>query len=230
MASPSRSPDFVHTPIIAAINHLLAEETWARDALALHAGKHAAVDLGRWAFRVRVGRDGLLDPSPVDVTANVTIHINPSDLPLIAANRDRAFSYVRLGGDAEFANTLSQLSKGLRWEAAHDLQRLIGPWAAQRVVQGGAAALASVRTVHRKVAENLAEYLLEEQPVLVRPAQVEAYAADVSRLRDDIERFEKRLARIELQAAARRQPPEPLLPPSAPAGQDEADGPQRDLT
>jgi ubiquinone biosynthesis protein UbiJ len=204
---------------MAAINHILAQEAWARDVLALHAGKEAAVDLGRIALRVRVGRDGLLDASQADTPAQVTIHVKPSDLPLMAANRERAFSYVRVEGDAEFANTLSQLAQGLRWEAAHDLQRVLGPLAAERIVQGAGAAAESLRTAHRKLAENLAEYLLEEQPVLVRPAQVEAYAADVSRLRDDVERFDKRLARLEMQAVATLAAPTPPRPDSA--AQDE---------
>jgi ubiquinone biosynthesis protein UbiJ len=51
-----------------------------------------------------------------DAVPNVTIHVKLADLPLIAQNRERAFSYVRIEGDAEFANTISQLPQGLRWE------------------------------------------------------------------------------------------------------------------
>ncbi|HWJ94079.1 MAG TPA: SCP2 sterol-binding domain-containing protein, partial [Telluria sp.] len=119
--SPQRA---LMTPGVAAINHLLAQEAWARESLALHAGKEACIDTGHLQLRVRVARDGMLETSNADEPANVTIHVKLSDLPLIAQNRDRAFSYVRIEGDAEFANTISQLAKGLRWEAAHDLERL----------------------------------------------------------------------------------------------------------
>ena len=43
---------------------------------------------------------------------------------------------------------------------------------------------------------------LEERPVLVRPAAVHEFAADVVRLRDDVERTAKRIARLEQRLAA----------------------------
>ena len=126
-----------------------------------------------------------------------------SDLPLIAQNRERAFSYVKIEGDAEFANTISQLSKGLRWEAEHDLERLTGPIAASRIVGGARGLFDAARSTHRKLSENLAEYFLDEQPVLVRPAMLEELSGDVNRLRDDVERAAKRLAKLEQKLAPR---------------------------
>ncbi len=193
--------------IIAAINHLLAQEAWARDALALHAGKEACVDASGLALRLRVGRDGMLEASRADTSANVTIRLKLADVPLILQNRERAFSYVKIEGDAEFANTLSQLGKGLRWEAAHDLERLFGPIAARRLADGAGSAFASLRAGQRKAAENLAEFLTEEQALLVCPGQVAGFGAEVVRLRDDVERAAKRLARLEQQLNPAVDPP-----------------------
>jgi ubiquinone biosynthesis protein UbiJ len=183
-------------PAVAAINHLLAQEAWARDALALHAGKEACIDTGHLALRMRVSRDGMLEASNSEDPANVTIHVKLADLPLIAQNRDRAFSYVRIEGDAEFANTISTLSKGLRWDAEHDLERLFGPIGATRLVGGAKNVVAGAAATGRRLAENVAEYLLEENPVLIRPTVVDEFADDVSRLRDDVERLDKRIARL----------------------------------
>jgi ubiquinone biosynthesis protein UbiJ len=127
----------------------------------------------------------------------VTIHVKASDLPLILQNRDRAFSYVRIEGDAEFANTISQLSKGLRWDAEHDLERFLGPIAANRLAGGARAAVSHATGAGRRLAENVAEFLLEERRVLIRPSSVDAYADEVNRLRDDAERAAKRIARLE---------------------------------
>ncbi|TFW30450.1 ubiquinone biosynthesis accessory factor UbiJ [Duganella callida] len=188
---------FSAAPVSAAINHLLAQSPWARQELLRHAGKVAAIDAGSAALRLRVTADGYFEPAPAGEAARVTIRLKLSDVPLILQNRERAFSYVQIEGDAEFANAISSLSKSLRWEAEHDLEQVVGPIAAVRTVAGAKAAFNAVRTGHQKLAENVAEFLLDEKQVLVRPQTVEAYSADVARLRDDVERAAKRLARLE---------------------------------
>ena len=197
MISPNLSNFSAAAPVSAAINHLLAQEPWARQELQRHAGKIAAIDTGAVVLRLLVAADGMLAAAPADEPARVTIRVKLSDLPLIAQNRERAFSYVQIEGDAEFANAISNLSKSLRWEAEYDLEKLVGPIAAVRAVSGARAAFEAVKTGHRKLAENVAEFLLDEKPVLIRPQAVEQFSADVGRLRDDVERAAKRLARLE---------------------------------
>jgi ubiquinone biosynthesis protein UbiJ len=210
----SSTPSFLSpsAPAVATINHLLAQEAWARDALMRHAGKTAVIDTGHLALRMRVARDGMVETAGVDDAASVTIHVKLSDLPLILQNRDRAFSYVRIEGDAEFANTISQLSKGLRWDAEHDFERVFGPIGAVRLAGGARSAVTGAATAGRRLAENVAEFLLEERRVLVRPATVDHFADDVGRLRDDVERTAKRIAKLEQKLAARSIAPVPTTP------------------
>lgn len=191
------------TPAVATINHLLAQEAWARDTLMRFAGKVACISIeqlsGHLRLCMRVARDGMLEAARADDAPSVTIHVKLSDLPLILQNSERAFSYVRIDGDAEFANTISQLSKGLRWDAEHDLERVIGPIGATRLVGGARGVFGSVTSGGRRLAENVAEFLLEEKRVLVRPNHVDGFADEVSRLRDDVERGAKRIAKLEQQ-------------------------------
>lgn len=194
-------------PAVAAINHLLAQESWAREALVVHAGKQACIDAGSVALRLRALGDGLVEACDAEAPANVTIRVKLADLPLMAQNPDKAFSYVTIEGDAEFANTISRLGKGLRWEAEHDLEPWIGAIAATRLVDGARAAIDTARATQRKVAENVAEFFLEEQPLLVRPAAIEDFGSEVSRLRDDVERAAKRLAKLEAKLARRGSEP-----------------------
>lgn len=184
------------SPISAAINHLLAREPWAREKLARHAGKVALFDAGVLTLRLKATADGLVEMAPPDVPQNVTIRARLSDLPLILQNREHAFSYVQIEGDADFANTVSQLSENLRWEAEEDMARLVGDAAAVRIVGGARGAIGLARTTQRKLAENLAEYLLEEKPVLVRPQMVADFSSEVARLRDDVERLAKRIEKL----------------------------------
>jgi ubiquinone biosynthesis accessory factor UbiJ len=183
-------------PVIAPINHVLAQQGWASAQLARHAGKIVCFDAGSAALRLRVGADGLFEAASFEVAANVTVRLKLSDLPLMLQNRERAFSLVTVEGDADFANTISQLSKTVRWEAEHDLERLVGAIAARRLAAGARAAIDTAAAGQRKLAENLAEFFLEEQPMLVRPAAVDAFSAGVTRLRDDVERTAKRLDKL----------------------------------
>jgi ubiquinone biosynthesis protein UbiJ len=188
-------------PAAATINHLLAQESWARTELKLHAGKVAVIDASPAVLRLRVAPDGMVEAAGSDAAAAVTIRLKLGDLPLIAQNRERAFSYVQIEGDAEFANAISRLSQSLRWEAEYDLEKLVGPIAAVRLVQGAKAALQGARNGQRKVAENVAEYFLDENPLLIRPVVAESFAADVTRFRDDVERASKRLEKLEQKLA-----------------------------
>ena len=188
-------------PAAATVNHLLAQEAWARSELKLHAGKVAVIDASPAVLRLRVAPDGMVEAAGSDAAAAVTIRLKLSDLPLIAQNRERAFSYVQIEGDAEFANAISHLSQSLRWEAEYDLEKLVGPIAAVRLVQGAKAMVQGARNGQRKVAENVAEYFLDENPLLIRPVVAESFASDVTRFRDDVERASKRLEKLEQKLA-----------------------------
>ncbi len=72
----------------------------------------------------------------------------------------------------------------------------MGDVAAVRLVDGARRVFEGMRSLHRKLTENTAEYLLEENPVLLRPQAVADFAADVSKLRDDTERMAKRLDKL----------------------------------
>lgn len=180
----------------AAINHLLAQEAWARAKLMPHAGKVAVLDGGVLAARLKVTADGMLEAAAADDAATVTIRVQLADLPVIMQNRERAFSYVKIEGDADFANTISQLSQGLRWEAEDDLSKFVGDIAANRMMGGARSALNTAKALHQSVTENVAEYFLEENPMLIRPQAVTEFTADVTRLRDDVARLSKRIEKL----------------------------------
>ncbi len=209
------------TPVVATLNHLLSRQPALAAKLAAHAGKVAAIDAGLMQLALRIGADGLLQDAAADAApgtaapvnadaassdsakpsapANVSIRINPSDLPQIMADMSRAFAYVNISGDAEFAKTISDVANGLHWEAEEDLAPLVGDIAAVRLARAGREAVDVMKTGSRKLVENIAEYLLEENPTLLYRSAGEAFASDVAVLRDDVERLAKRIALLEKQ-------------------------------
>jgi ubiquinone biosynthesis protein UbiJ len=187
----------INSTFVLFVNHLLAQEDWAKSKLQIHAGKIACIDLQAIAVRIKVGSDGMLEQADADALPDVTIRLKLSDLPLIAQNRERAFSYVKVEGDADFANTISHLSQHLRWEAEEDLSKLFGDVAAVRMVSAAKSLIQTAQQAHQTIQENLAEYFLEENPMLVRPVAVQAFGAEVNKCRDDVERLIKRIEKLE---------------------------------
>lgn len=191
-----------HLPAVipAVINHLLQRDDKSRARLRGHAGKVACFDLGLTRFCLQVQADGLVAHANAEATPQVTIRIKPADIPLILQNRDRAFSMVTIEGDADFANTISQLSQSVRWDVEEDLSRVVGDIAAVRIVAGVKSITDAVLATQRKLVETTAEYFLEENPMLMRPQPIQDFAGDVARLRDDVERLSKRIDRLKARA------------------------------
>lgn len=183
-------------PLVASLNHLLQQEAWAREQLQAHGNKVASLATDVLEIQIQVTPDGMLQSAPVDAVPDVVIRTRMADLPLIMHNPERAFSYVKLEGDADFAQAISYLGQNLRWEAEHDLQQWVGAIAATRMVAGAKAALDAAKTGQQKLAENVAEYFLEEDPMLVRPLSLEQFASDVAKTRDDVERLSKRIEKL----------------------------------
>ena len=191
-------------PIAATLNHLLVRQPALQATLAAHAGKVACVAIGALTLRLQVAADGLLT-APSDssnhpnaaANPNVTIRFNPIDVPQILANRARAFSYVSIEGDSDFAKSISEIANNLHWEAEEDLAPWVGDIAAVQLVQGARAAAAGLQTGGKNLVESVADYLLEENPVLLHRQCADEFASVVATLRNDAERLAKRVALLE---------------------------------
>lgn len=103
---------------------------------------------------------------------------------------------VRLEGDAEFAQAISVVANNLRWDIEDDLSKVVGDVAATKLSGAARKVGGEIRAAQRKLVDNVAEYLLEENPQLVRPRSVDALAEAIRILRDDLARLEKRVDRL----------------------------------
>ncbi|WP_454719986.1 MULTISPECIES: ubiquinone biosynthesis accessory factor UbiJ [Cupriavidus] len=202
-------PAALITPPVTALNHLLEQEPWALALLEPFAGRAIRFDAAAFTVVLRVTGQGLVEPAPAEEAPAVTLAVPLQQWPLVAADianggQAAAMKHVRIEGDAELANTVSTLARNLRWDAAEDLSRALrgilgGPLSdsvAQRVVQGAGAAHAQATRLGRTLVENVTEYLLDEQPTLVRHAALDAFGTGVRALGDDLARLEKRLEKL----------------------------------
>jgi ubiquinone biosynthesis protein UbiJ len=183
----------------AVLNHLLAREPWARAALLPFAGRSARLQAPPFSVQLAIAADGNFVAEPGEPA--VTIGVDATALPRVLLEPTAALRNVRLQGDAEFAQALSNVLQKLRPEPEEELARFVGDAAAVRIVAVLRAALAGAREAGGRLAVQAADYFVAENPMLVSRQEMAAFAADVARLRDDVERLAKR---IELQAG--RQP------------------------
>ncbi len=182
----------------SAINHLLKREKWARSALLPYAGQAALLVLAPFELCLAVDSSGLIELADAAVAPAVRIDLPATALPhlLTGQGQDGLIKQVKLEGDAQFAQVIARLAQGLRWEPEEDLSRFVGDIAAKRSVDTLRALGAQAREGTQRLAQSLAEYLLEENPQLVRPRQIEPLATGLRTLRDDMARLEKRLDRL----------------------------------
>jgi len=138
-----------------AFNHVIAAEPEAVARLLPHQGRLLRVSLVDWprllppppvlAFRVTPA--GLLEWSPDAIEADLQLRVQagqPAALMLRMLGGE--LPAVAIEGDAQFASAVDWLIKHLRWDAAADLEKLIGPGAAHEVVRVGGWLLKGVRS------------------------------------------------------------------------------------
>jgi len=175
----------------AALNHMLAREPWARAALAPFAGRSARLQALPFSVQLAIAADGSFT---ADAGAPaVTIGVDAAALPRVLLEPKAALRNVRLDGDAEFAQALSNVLQKLRPEPEEELARFVGDAAAVRIVSLLRAALAGAREAGSRLAMQTADYLIAENPMLVSRQEMASFAADVAGLRDDVERLAKRI-------------------------------------
>lgn len=183
------------------LNGLLSREDWAQDRLARHAGKSIRFVAGPWRVSLGIRADGRVETSDPAVVPDVTLTLPGEKLAQLPAtlrggDKDEIAAMLHIQGDAALVQVVSELAKGLRWDIEDDLSRLVGDVAAVRVVGAVRGLSHSARRSARRMAENVGEYLVEEQPqVLGRMAfdewqeRLQAMQQRLGRLEDRIERL-----------------------------------------
>jgi ubiquinone biosynthesis protein UbiJ len=182
-------------PFSLALNHLLNAEPRARARLAGFAG--ATVEVLNPPFpslRFTILPDGRLEPGGGD--PSLVVSLKPDALFNLPRGGEYFLRSVEVEGDPALASEALALARELRWDVEEDLSRLYGDVAAHRMAQAGRAFAAWHVDVARRLAESFADYAVDEKRVLIARPEMETFAEAVARLRDAVERLEKRVARL----------------------------------
>ena len=184
----------LETPFAFALNRLLESEPWARERLAPFAGETVELRAPYLpAVRFAIGEGGHLTPGG---EASLKISLRPGALGALARGEDHFMREVDIEGNARLAQEVLHLARHLRWDFEEDLSRIVGDAPAHAMAQALRGLAAWHADAARRLGEGLMEYALEEGRLLVPRAQFAAFSGEVARLRDAIERLEKRLERV----------------------------------
>jgi ubiquinone biosynthesis protein UbiJ len=180
---------------IALFNHLLNQHPGVRAELAKYAGRRMAVHLPPVSVAGVITEEGWL--AQCEGEPEATLRLKHGVALAALTKRDPEFSDIKLEGDIELATQLGRLIGKLHWDATEDLSRVVGDVAANRIESLVKGALGIKGQIGWRLAENWLEHIREEAPLLARTSDVVRFVQQVDVLRDDVERLEKRLARLE---------------------------------
>jgi ubiquinone biosynthesis protein UbiJ len=139
-----------------------------------------------------------------DGAADATISGTPIALFALAGPRGEGAlrgGGVRIEGDAEVAQRFRDLLSETRPDFEEELSHVVGDVAARRVANLARDLIEWGRRTSGSFASTVAEYLQEEGRDLPSRTEVEEFLVAVDQLRDDTERLEARLSRLEASAA-----------------------------
>ena len=111
-----------------------------------------------------------------------------------AAIRDGS---VELSGDTESAQAFQKLLRYGRPDIEEELSHIVGDVAAHQLGTAARGIAAWTRQAGTTLRQNVSEYLQEESRDVPTRYEVETFNSKVDTLRDDVARFEARLARLD---------------------------------
>lgn len=187
---------------ILGLNHVLAQQAWARQRLMPHAGRMLEFHLLPLPdLRLVITPEGLVEAAELEATPDLTINIRPSAVPLILLRHDSLMREIDFTGSADLAQVVRQLFNELEWDFEEDLSRLFGDIAAHRMAGAGREFFSWQREAGLRLARNFAEYWTEEQPLIARRDDLARFSGEVVSLRDNVERLGKRLEQLQQRRA-----------------------------
>ncbi|EJC62961.1 MULTISPECIES: ubiquinone biosynthesis accessory factor UbiJ [Alcaligenes] len=197
-------PSFLEPSAVGVrlLNALLDREDWARDRLQAHAGKTVSLIVGRLQLVYTITSQGKLEQGHPAVVPDVTLTL-PQDklpeLPQILQDGDfsRVAQLMHVQGEAGLANLVSDLAANLRWDAEHDLAKIVGDVMAVRLFSGARRAVSGLRDLGQRLAGNATEYLTEESALLVTRPELDRMRGQASSLVQRLNELDQRLSRLD---------------------------------
>lgn len=184
---------------LEAINRALEGESWARDKLALHAGRSVRVIVGPLERNFVIDAAGRLAPTTNE--PELKLAISPLRVPALAAAPERWSELVRSEGDLALAATLAELAAAIPWFIERTFSSLLGPVLGQQVADAGRRLIDLSRYAPDRFAESFARYVGDEAKIAVGAGEARSFAADVALIAAEADALAERVDALESRTA-----------------------------
>jgi ubiquinone biosynthesis protein UbiJ len=178
------------------LQHLISQNSWANPMLQQFSGKSVLFNVSFVNATVLILEDGSLAMAGETNLADATVTIPPSLLIRLLAKDETAKRQINIEGDTHLVAELTKVLTNMRWDYEDDLSKLVGDIPANKIGGLGRQALNTAKETTINLAEMLSEYWQEENPLIAKKRHVAQFNSEVDTLRADVERFEKRLAKL----------------------------------
>ena len=178
-------------------NRMLRGETWARDRLALHAGRVFSITVSPATAVFRIDADGALQNAQLTDTApDLSLSVSPLDVAAFLADPRQWNRYVREDGDVALGGTLKELAQTLPWFVEQAFARVLGPIVGQRVADAGRQLLAFPAYAAERVAESVARYARDEAELVARGDELRRLSEQTSEIATRVDVLAARVAAL----------------------------------
>lgn len=187
----------------AALNRALALDPDTRVALKPLDGRRVALALEAPAIALQIRVEGeRLHVGPVDAAGEPDLAVRSTlggllaQLPFLKRDDAPPVGRVRVSGDAELARRLQTLAERFDPDWQKPFTAVFGDVVGVQIANAARGALRQLRNAGTNLAENAAEFVVEESRDVVGKAELNAFHDDVDALRDDAERLAARVRRL----------------------------------
>lgn len=189
------------TPFETLLNRNIAASAAARALCARLEGRVLALHAEGLPFSIffKASADRMDLTSAYEGTPSATLSGTPlSFLRLLGPQPEAALrtGSVHIQGDAEVAQTFSELLKAARPDLEEELSRVIGDVAAHQIGNVARSLAGFAQRTVTTFTQNVSEFLQEEGRDVPSRTEAEDFIRDVDRLRDDVDRIEARIDRL----------------------------------
>lgn len=185
-------------PVITyIIQHLIAQNSWAKPHLIPFAGNSICLDFKIVKTTLTILEDGSLCHAGETTIADASMTISPSLMIRLLANDPSAKQAITVSGDIPLAKAVSRVLQEMQWDMEDDLSLIVGDIAAYRINQLRKQTMQTVKKQSINSAEIVTEFLQEEKMLLSKGRHLEQFNQAVDALNSDVDRFEQQVKQLQ---------------------------------